>query len=174
MITVLVWNRSGGGSCGRFWGDPDAGVGHAAMEIGGGEPAGAIYVSWWPRGDTFGDVLVGTPAFRSRTLAQEIRDEGGAPPDHRIRIPGCGENPADNGLDESAIKAWWAEWRRDPTYRLADRSCCTAVVRGLLAGGAEEYASGTLSINPSAIVWGPSDVVAIANACVEGIGAMRY
>ncbi len=173
MITVYVWDSAGGGSTGAFVGVESASVGHAAMEIGGGEPAGVIYISWWPRHDTFYDVLVGTPAHTRRTLGQEIRDEG-LQPAHRILIPGQGEGRAGNGLDESAIKEWWREWQRDTTYRLADRSCCTTIVRGLLAGGAMMYAGFTLDINSDAIVWGPGDVVAIANACVTGVAASRF
>ena len=174
MITVYVWNQARGGSSGVFWGVDGASVGHAAMEISGGTPSGVVYVSWWPRRDTFGDVLVGTPAYDRRTLADEIRDEGGAHPDQTIRIAGRGEGNAGNGLDEDAMKAWWATWQRDPDYRLTDRNCCTTVVRGLLAGHATVYASRTLYINPDAIVWSPSDVVAIANACVSGIAASRF
>lgn len=174
MITVYVWNQAGGGSSGVFWGVDGASVGHAAMEIGGGTPSGAVYVSWWPRRDTFGDVLAGTPAHERRSLADEIRDEGGVNPDRTIRIPGRGEGNGGNGLDETAMKAWWVGWQRDPDYRLMDRNCCTTVVRGLLVGRATVYASRTLYINPDAIVWSPSDVVAIADACVSGIAASRF
>lgn len=174
MITVYVWNQAGGGSSGVFWGVDGASVGHAAMQIDGGSPSGQVYVSWWPRRDTFGDVLAGTPAHERRTLADEIRDEGGVNPDRTIRIPGRGEGTAGNGLDETAMKTWWADWQRDPQYRLMDRNCCTTVVRGLLAGHATVYASRTLYINPDAIVWSPSDVVAIADACVSGIAASRF
>lgn len=174
MITVYVWDSAGGGSTGGFVGIEGAAVGHAAMEISGGEPAGVIYVSWWPRVDTYWGALTGTPAHAHRTLSQEIYDEGGLEPAHSICIPGQGEGRSGNGLDQSAMKEWWKEWQRDTTYRLADRSCCTTIVRCLLSGGAEAYASRTLFINPDAIVWGPSDVAAIANASASGIAASRY
>ena len=174
MITVYVWDAAAGGSSGVFCGIEGASVGHAAMEISGGEPGGVIYVSWWPRVDTFSGALFGTPAHTRRTLGQEIEDEGGLAPAHSIRIPGHGEGHAGNGLDETAMKEWWKEWQADPTYRLTDRSCCTTVVRGLLAGHAEAFAGTTLEINTSAVVWSPSDVVAIAEACANGIASSRY
>jgi hypothetical protein len=172
VITVHVWDSAHGGSSGAFWGIEGASVGHAAMEIAGGDPAGVVYVSWWPRAETFWNALVGTPAHAQRTLEQEIAAEC-APPDHRIRIPGLGDGHAGNGLDQTAMKAWWQAWQRDSTYRLVDRSCCTTIVRGLLAGQAERY-TGTILINPSAVVWGPGDVVAIADACAAGVAAARY
>jgi len=173
MITVYVWNQARRGAAGVFCGIDGASVGHAAMEISGGEPSGSVYVSWWPRHDSWNDVLGGTPAYRRRNLSNDILAEGRIAPDHYIRIPGRDEGGGP-GLDETAMKRWWAHWRHDPTYRLIDRNCSTAVVRGLMAGGAEPYSHRTLYINSEAVLWGPSDVVAIAKACVKGIAASNY
>ena len=175
MIIVYVWNEANGGAGGLLWGASGARVGHAAMEIRGGKPADAAYVSWWPRHDTWGDLLVGTRAYARRSLSMDRRDEGGLAPDHSIIIPGSDDSGGPGpGLNETVMKRWWADWQRQPTYRLMDRNCSTAVVRGLMAGGAEPYSHRTLYINSDAVIWGPSDVVAIAKACVKGIAASNY
>ncbi len=171
MITVYVWNQQHGGALGALTGDDDARVGHAAMEISGG-PGEPVYVSWWPRYDSWGGIFNG-PADRRRNLEMDFRAEGGFASHHHIVIPGVSDGEG-VGLDETAMKKWWTAWQRNSTYRLLDRNCSTAVVRGLLAGGAMPYANQTLYINSDAIVWSPSDVVAIAQACVTGIGPTRH
>ena len=97
MITVYVWNFRG----------TSVAWGHASMRVNGGSPPGEVYISWWPQGSGRSpkvpgvDQIYTVTAIRGRTYADDVRDEEQAP-DHVIIF---------SGLDETAIKTWWADFR---------------------------------------------------------------
>ncbi len=105
MITVFIWP-----------GLLHANAGHAAMKVDSGFPPGELYISWWPAG--VGGVIPflldqNTQKMLS-TFGAEDQVEGGVN-FHAIQI---------FGLDEDAVKAWWANWMTDITFRLFHKDYC--------------------------------------------------
>ena len=60
------------------------------------------------------------------------------------------------GMDEDAMRSWWAKFKADPTYRLFHRSCATTVAKALAAGNHDSL---TLDDNSA---WTPFGVWAYA------------
>lgn len=115
MVVVYVWPGILNGN-----------VGHTAMKVDGGFPPGEIYISWWPEGT--GGIIPflldqNIPA-RLGTFQSDDEAEGFSN-FHAIEI---------HGLDEDAIKAWWAQWLLDMSYRLFHKSCATTVAKALAVG----------------------------------------
>jgi hypothetical protein len=137
MIYVFVWP-----------GILQGNVGHTSLRIDGTPSHGEEYISWWPAGA--GSVVEfltdqGIPAT-THTFAQDEEAEGYAN-FHHIGI---------FGMDEDAMRSWWAKFKADPTYRLFHRSCATTVAKVLAAGNHDSL---TLDDNS---VWTPFGVWAYA------------
>lgn len=115
MIDVFVWP-------GLLQGN----VGHASLRIQSTPSDPEEYCSWWPAGaGTVYDFLTGgaIPA-RWHTFAEDEEAEDNAN-FHTISI---------FGLDEPAMRAFWATWKADPTYRLYYKNCATSVMKLLAVG----------------------------------------
>lgn len=119
MVTVFIWRPT------------RTAYGHAAMRVTGGKPSGNIYISWWPS-----DAVSGvdcSPADPNTSLAQDIAAENNRRPDFAIDI---------TGLNETAIKRWWARYARRATqWCTLWPNCSTVVARALEAGGGDLYAT---------------------------------
>jgi hypothetical protein len=120
MVTVFVWP-----------GLLHANVGHAAMKVDAGSPPGEIYISWWPAGS--GGIIpflldVDIPAMLG-TFESDDQAEGGVN-FHAIQI---------FGLDEDAIKAWWAGWLLDLNFRLFHHNCAVTVAKALAVGNNDPF-----------------------------------
>jgi hypothetical protein len=119
----------------RFVGSSEA-FGHASMTVDGGDPGPQVYVSWWPHcpgGDDSKkrEYFGSCEPWRSRTLKKDIESENGQP-DGRVVLL---------GLDETAIKAFWADLMRDSRaeWSATTTNCAAAVAAALHAGGSGKY-----------------------------------
>ena len=142
MVTVYIWDaRYAGGS-----------VGHVAMAITGGQPAGATYISWWPAKRRLDVISVGVPRVIHTSLEEDEGPRGeGRKPDHTIQL---------QGLDETAIKAFWKRWAQNANYQGLLFSCATTVGWALKQGGGDRYARSWT--DPK--VWTPADLLSYALA----------
>jgi hypothetical protein len=154
--------------------------GHASFTIGASLYAPDLTVSWWPvhGGET---VVLGDDATVLPYDTEVVVE--GCQANKRYRIYGRDDFAAgiagareNIGLDEAAIRDWWAEWDTNGLYRLRDRSCCTAVIAGLLAGGAQAYASlaGYEQSPPTESLMSPLLVKRLCRAVIEGMAQSRY
>ncbi|WP_158815636.1 LamG-like jellyroll fold domain-containing protein [Methylocapsa sp. S129] len=149
-VTVFIWSYV------SF----DRGQGHASMSL-----SDETYISWWPKGiatiwnlngvaqDFYADHVI------DRTYSDDITGEGDPnfnpptifrDPDYRIKI---------FGLDEAAIKTWWANQQLTENYRLIDMNCSTVVYKALCAGGALDKLTvedRTYWTDPVRLVWHPN------------------
>lgn len=160
MVTVYVWRFRGSGEA---WG-------HASLRVVGGAPAGIAYVSWWPavspRTPKYPSApsplnqIYSAPAIQRRRLEDDIRDEG-MKPDYQILI---------HGLDEAAIKTWWAGFHTGANrWKTLSQNCSTTVGQALKAGGGDKYAKGFTGWWDSwNCIWTPSDVLRFAQAISHG------
>lgn len=156
MVTVFIWNYQGKS---ERWG-------HASMQVD------QTYISWWPakegrvRSEIHPDIYSVDP-IRSRSKKADEEAEGSAP-DHTIHI---------NGLDDTAIKAWWKSLSLNDEngrelpgpiqqWDTFKRNCSTVVSTGLRVGGGDKYSTWYKSWN---LVWTPSDVLQYANSIHHGI-----
>jgi hypothetical protein len=153
-VTVYVWSYI------AFSGA----VGHAAMELSDG-----TYISWWPAGVKDESTLAGKAETFSanhvvnRTFAQDVVAEGdptGQPPttskdpDYRIKV---------FGLNEQAMKAWWANQQETENYRVLTQNCSTVVAGALIAGGAmTELTVSEYHVYQGVPVWTPNLVQSFA------------
>jgi hypothetical protein len=129
---VLIWNYVGSKSA----------FGHASLRIGEEIPQSSVYVSWWPnctpgsssesywkaeKQEYFG---LCEPK-RSRKFSDDIADENGRPDRDVLLI----------GLDEAAMKQFWADLTADPRakWNATTTNCAAAVAAALQAGGSEDY-----------------------------------
>lgn len=161
MITVFIWNYRG---MSEAWG-------HASMEICGGEPAGNVYISWWPEStDRRAKISNKGPlaniytvnAIKDRMYPHDVRDEERVP-DHTIRL---------DGLDESAAKKYWYELTggKDPQWTSLTQNCSTVVARALFAAGGDSFAEGLEGWWHSwNVIWKPDDVLSYARAVQTGL-----
>ena len=160
MVTVFIWTFRGSSVA---WG-------HAALQVTGGNPAGSIYISWWPQGTGRQTKLPVAPGplanvYRVPAIAnrQYIQDESaeGTPPDWRIDI---------DGLDETAIKTRWASFKTGANqWSTLSQNCSTTVAQALVAGGADKYAKGLSGWWRSwNTVWSPNDVLLFVRAIQAG------
>ena len=123
--TVYYWKFVGSSSA---WG-------HASMMVDGGDPDGQYYISWWP--DCQGSDEKKQQYFglcetnRSRSLKTDIESEHGRADNSVLLL----------GLDETAIKAFWADLTNDPQARWSatKTNCAAAVAAALHAGGSGKY-----------------------------------
>lgn len=106
------------------------------------------YVSWWPvgEGSTWDFLSDNTIPGVYHTFDQDQSDEGTK--FHVVAI---------DGLDESAARAYWDEWKADGTCRLFHKNCSTTVAKLLAAGNHD-----TLTLNDNTI-WTPFGVWQYAN-----------
>lgn len=139
MITVNIWP-----------GIPQGNWGHASALIEDTYYATAPeeYVSWWPvgEGSTWDFLSDTTIPGVYHTFDQDQSDEGTK--FHVVAI---------DGLDESAARTYWDEWKADGTYRLFHKNCSTTVAKLLAAGNHD-----TLTLNDNTI-WTPFGVWQYAN-----------
>ncbi|MEP6945211.1 MAG: hypothetical protein ABJA02_04785 [Acidobacteriota bacterium] len=153
MIKVYIW---------EFRGKSEA-WGHASMLCDN------TYISWWPAkpgqvpSKVHSNIYSAYP-FRNRGFADDVRDER-QQPDHTIHI---------SGLNETAIKDWWASFGlvRDmaeligplPPWSTLSQNCSTIVATALSKGGGDKFASLWTSWN---FVWTPSDVKEYARSIAQ-------
>jgi hypothetical protein len=111
------------------WVPHDSDVGHSSMLVSGGDPAGSIYISWWP--DHGGKLasLISCPAKVDHVVPKSVENdvvlEDGEKPFFRTEI---------NGLNETKIKEFWANWQKNPTFGILHRNCAVTTRKGLDAG----------------------------------------
>ena len=128
MINVYIW---------EFRGKNEA-WGHASLLCDN------TYISWWPQipgqvPSKIQNIYTSHP-YRNRSFQDDVRDER-QQPDHTIPI---------SGLDETAIKDWWARFGlvRDtteligplPPWSTLSQNCSTIVATALQKGGGDQYA----------------------------------
>jgi hypothetical protein len=110
-------------------------VGHASLDISFGQGLGkAEYVSWWPTGGSGSKGSRGAKPLKPGEVFQaglnnfpdDCASEGGNP-NLTVEVT-C--------LDEDRMRATFTEMKKNLTYNMAVKSCATAVVEVLLAGGA--------------------------------------
>ncbi len=162
MVTVYIWDYRGA----------DVAWGHASMHVTGGDPAGSIYISWWPQASgrqpkiphapgVLGQVY-SVPAISGRGYAADVHDEGQVP-DHTIHL---------NGLDETKIKAWWQNLATDLNARWSTlgQNCSTTVANALAEGGGDDLTEGVGGWwDQWNVVWKPDDVLDYVRAIESGI-----
>jgi len=149
MVTVYVWNPH----------YSSLNVGHAALAVTGGQPAGDTYVSWWPRNRNLATITVGVRrGVHARLADDELSTAEGRRPDHTVRL---------EGLDETQIKAFWKRLVRHGEYQGFSSNCATTVAKALEAGGADRLAPGWSGRG----VWKPLDVFHFALAIQRGLAA---
>ena len=160
LVTVYIWNYRGSSTA---WG-------HASLQVDGGTPAGTTYVSWWPsatgrvpkHAGAPGPIgqIYSAPGIQGRKYVDDVQDEE-MPPDHTITL---------NGLDETAIKKWWSDFRNGTNqWKTLSQNCSTTVAQALKAGGADKYATGVSGWWGSwNFVWTPSDVLRLALLVQQG------
>lgn len=104
-------------------------TGHSALEL-----PSDLYISHYPAQEIdqspsdFTRLLRATPDndVAGRYLPNYAEESGDwCPSSFRILIP---------GIDAAALRAFWAEYRRDTTYNLTNRNCSSVVVKALDAG----------------------------------------
>lgn len=153
-------------------------TGHSALEL----PPG-LYISHYPAQE-----IDQSPSDFARLLR--------ATPDNNVPgrfLPSYAEERADwcpssfqisiHGIDGAALRAFWAEYRRDDTYNLTNRNCSSAVVKALDAGlegvlepvvtwglvadlilSPEFWAAGMLRHRATTMAWTPGLVLDYARA----------
>lgn len=153
MVTVFIWNEHSGA-----WG-------HASMRVDGGEPAGSVYISYWPATAGTTRIFCSRPG-RNRTFENDVAGEDGLQPNHAIRVM---------GLYETRIKSWWRTLmsRTDPDsdWCSLGLNCSAVVAQALNAGHAFEYYDGALAVNSWNMFWSPAGVLAYVNSLVQAIAA---
>ncbi len=177
MIIVNVWDAVHGSV-----------LGHASMILPATDYLPELTISWWPvhggASMLFGDEAANLPYDGDEGSNSEIAFEGRVP-ERRYRLHGLrdaanGVTGAREGigLNEAAIREWWASWSEDGRYRITDRNCCTTVIAGLLAGGAREYTDGAglVWIPPehSGVVMTPQRVHQVCQAIQTGMLRSRF
>jgi hypothetical protein len=170
MIRVFVWPYRGS----------DVAWGHAAMEVGGGQLSGSVYISWWPEsrgrqpktihGKAINGDLYCVGAIYSRKYADDVKGEDFKPPSQTIIIDG--KSPTTIGLDETAIKTWWGKLRGTGTtdWCTLGPNCSTIVAYALHIGGGEMFSSMWSNSN---VVWTPNAVADYAKDIRSGIAYAR-
>ena len=140
-------------------------VGHSSMLVEGGGAQTPLYISWWPEGEhnALGLALC-TPYTNMSSYSDDRTNEGdGNTPkdaDYIMQFP--------SGLDEGAIRNWWAQTISDSQaqYCLLSSNCSAVVHQALQAGGADNYASGFATWN---IVWSPNGILDYTQAVQQGM-----
>lgn len=159
MLKVFVWPYRG----------KDIAYGHASLQVDGGKPEGAAYISWWPannrRPKWIHDKLYCAPALQDQTYASDLAGEDEVRP-QTIVIDG--RSKSKHGLNETAIKAWWGSLRTKgfTDWCTLGPNCSTVVAYALSRGGADQYSDMWSSFN---MVWTPNDVATYAKAIAAGI-----
>lgn len=176
MISIHVWPGTGViGSGGN--------VGHGSLTCG------STYMSWWPAagsvglGDALTHMTVGTRSWAERyiinttipgapeTFGTDVASEGN-------RQPQSHQVPSVSFFDEGAMARAWANWTREGTYNLAERSCCSSVVAMLEAGGLARvlptYESFLSSSLAGRRVVTPNDLNNLARAIVTNANPERF
>jgi len=152
LADVYIWN---------YRGSTDA-WGHTSMDTQEG-----THISWWPEGDgrdftfTPSIPIYDAPAFPNQTMADDIEFEGQGP-DVRIHL---------DNLDEAAIAAWWARYRRSNKWSTLRRNCSAMIAHALEAGGGDRRVRNY----PKPVFWTPEEVRRYALAIQEaGNGSYDY
>jgi hypothetical protein len=153
MVEVIIWSYRGSSVA---WG-------HAALRCG------STYISYWPGEELtcsklFPSVCSATP-IQGRRYEDDLHDEG-MPPGAVVRL---------DGLDESAITAWWRRMvppvgPPSAPWRTITHNCSTVVAEALRAGGGNRYATWWDSWHT---YWTPSDVLSYARSIREGLEAAK-
>ena len=184
MIEVYVW---------KFRGLTVA-MGHASMRVGD------QYISWWPQGDGRAPKLPGSAGqtlplysvahIHGQSFADdqllEALDENAEWDEslraYRDRRTGLRVNPMPpddtvtlDGLDEARVLDWWHEFNvPGREWSTLGQNCATTVARGLMVGGAEDYAGGLSGWWKSwNAVWQPNDVLRFAQEVRGGLATRR-
>ena len=155
LADVYIWN---------YRGSTDA-WGHASMDIS--NRGRTDHISWWPQDEgrdfTFSPPIpiYDAPAFPHQTLGDDIEFEG-QNPDVRIHL---------DNLDEAAIAAWWARYRRNHKWSTFRQNCSAAIAHALEAGGGDNRVRNY----PKPAIWTPEEVRKYALAIQEaGNGSYDY
>ena len=164
MVTVYVWNFMG----------KNIAWGHASMHCE------QTYISWWPTGEgrvpsKISQSVYAASPFRNQTFQTDQLFEGDGKflkaPDHSIRI---------SGLDEVAIKNWWAGFglvRNGallqgplPAWTSLGQNCSTVVAKALSIGGGDKYASW---YSRTSVIWTPNKIREYAVEIQRNIGRKK-
>jgi hypothetical protein len=150
------------------------------MDVGGGTPSGSVYINWWPevrghrpttvKGKVVNQNLYCVGAIYNRKYSDDVKGEDMRPPSITVEIPGKSE--FDIGLDETAIKAWWAKLRRTGTtdWCSLGPNCSMIVAYALTKGGGELFSGMWDSSN---VVWTPNAVATYAREILAEITNAR-
>lgn len=170
MVTVYIWDFTGKESA---WG-------HASMLCDD------TYISWWPEGPRIPSITnPHIPAkFREKSdkiyTASPIRnakfeDDQWREGNWKIKVP-PNHHPVILGLDENAIKLWWASFGlvqgghllHGPLlpWHTLTQNCSTVVATALTIGGGAKYANW---INTWNLVWRPNRVLEYAESIRRNI-----
>ena len=166
MITVYRWDMRSWfqlDSDGVGWSETGFRVGHVSVEVTGGSPAGAAYMSWSPVRKA-----MQAPARVGLTLQGDSAVEHG-PPIQRMVV-----GTPTRTLDETRMKAWWADLqRKPPEWVLYDTNCAQLVVDAMRAGGADAYLpAGLIGLWQSrSVVWRPWTIPDYVAAVNRGLAA---
>jgi hypothetical protein len=121
MILVYIWLPEGGN------------VGHTSLQLGEvGDPE-VTYISWWPATNL--DPLKKAQGV-THSLAEDIECESRLP-DITIELEMLKNG---QGLNEGAIRNWWANFQsQNVKYGLGGKNCSWVVVSALKAGGSDRF-----------------------------------
>ncbi len=116
MIKVYVWEPKG------------INVGHSSLEVNCPITNEDGYISWWP---PYNGSFVKKNLGQASTYIQDVKTEKRSP-DYEIEII---------TLDEQKVLNWWNTFLKDSEskYSLGKYNCSWAVIKGLQAGGANDY-----------------------------------
>jgi len=146
-------------------------VGHASLDISFGQgPGKAEYVSWWPvsstgsKGNEGAKPLKPGEVFQAglNTFPGDVASEGCVP--HLTEEITC--------LDEDRMRATFAKMKMNLTYNMATKSCATAVVEVLLAGGAC-LSFDCLKYAQTHVMWTPKETNTLAKLINANAGVIR-
>jgi hypothetical protein len=161
MIRVNIWPYRG----------KDVAYGHASIQIDGGDPAGPLYISWWPQGagrvyKKRGLNLYCVASIPDRAFDDDVAGEDGNPP-KVITIDGGSSTVI--GLDETAMKKWWLDLVRGGSTQWCtlDTNCSTISSWVLYQGGGDDFSDSYFACHN--LVWTPNDVAIYAASIVRGI-----
>lgn len=168
-VRVYIWEHSRADS----WG-------HSSLWVVDGGP----YVSWWPQSE--GRVYT-IDKSRHSILAAMMKGIIGTTNVYKVRHATSGtylEDKSKEGrdarwtfeiddgvLNEDAIRRWWHGYNYETaSYHTIKKNCTTTVIRGLRAGGSDQYVSygqkgGPLSKYKG---WEPTDLLSYMNSMVKG------
>lgn len=157
MVKIFYWEQ-------RLF--AEGSFGHVSMYVGGeyigDAPPISGYISWWPQ--KHGRIF--THSIKNREYASDVAAEQRPPDPASLTLV---------GLDEEAIKTWWAKFRAEGHgWQLYDHSCAQTVADALRAGGAEMYVHGISGWwRHWNTIWSPQDVMLFAAKIQKGLNKKR-